>query len=994
MRAFVSISFVGLLASSAMGQVVTSTLYGTVIDPNNALIPGALVTVLNVDRGSTVSRSTDNAGEVTFASLPIGDYVITVEAKGFKTLKRSGVSLSAGQEPRLTFVLEIGQLAETIEVKGESMLLNTTNAEQRANLDVGRVQDLPTSRRDWTSLLNLTTGAQVSGGSIRLNGLAPSSFRLTVDGTDATQDNELPSFSMSGNFNYIKSVSSEAIAEVNIAKGIASAEIANTMSGNVNIITKSGTNDFHGSLFWLNNVENLNARNQFLATKPGLVYNQFGGSFGGPIRRNKLFFFTTYDGYRHRGFQALNGQVPTPEFRARVGAATSIYNKIFSVYPLPNQPYAATAITGTWIGAGTEQGNDDHAIIRGDYNITGSTILTARYTRARPFRLTPNVVPVNARTWEGTVEQGNMNVIHARPTWTFETRFGVNYDQVPRIDNLIGLYNTDPAYGDLTGLGFSSAAEYNAREGYSWSLEESIGKQIGRHALKLGGLYLRQHVRRVNFQNPDVTYSTEADLINNIPNAVQATIGFANQIDLRVFTLGFFIQDDFKVSSRLVINMGTRYDYFSVPKERDGRLFNRAQPFGTGPYTSPDAIWDPNYHNFSPRIGFAYTLTQDKKTVLRGGSGMFFGPIPLYAGPVDLVRDAIDTPFRVNVARTDVLSSGLVFRWPVSNDTVRSYVKGKPTLIGDTAVNTYFPQPFSYQWTLGVQRELPGSVVVETAYVGTRGVHLQLVRFWNQVDRITGSRPYPGFTEFRYRDGGDSSVYHSWQTSVRKRFSGGLGAGASYTYASAYSYTDQADIQLPGAVQDAFNVRADKAPPSDYLRQNFSLDFLYELPFSKLSGSRSRLTRNLLHGWQLSGIFTARSGNPVNITQSTAFSGSRGDYIGGNPEFGNYLQTLKYLNRSAFATVPIGAQSGVPIRPGNVGRNALFNIGWWSFDLTTSKHFVITEKVGGKIEAQMFNSFNHTNLSGLQSNLTSSAFGNFTSTRGARVIQLNLRLSF
>src|SRR5262249_24876527 len=180
-------------------------------------------------------------------------------------------------------VLEIGLLTETIEVKGESLLINTANSEQRSNLDVIRVQDLPTTRRDWTNLLNLTTGAQVSGGSVRLNGLAPSSFRLTGDGTDANQDNELPSFSMSGSFNYIKSVSTEAIAEVNIAKGIASAEIANTMSGNVNIITKSGTNNFRGSVFWLNNVEDLNARNQFLTTKPGLVYNQFGGSFGGPI---------------------------------------------------------------------------------------------------------------------------------------------------------------------------------------------------------------------------------------------------------------------------------------------------------------------------------------------------------------------------------------------------------------------------------------------------------------------------------------------------------------------------------------------------------------------------------------------------------------------------------------------------------------------------------------------------------------------------------------
>lgn len=305
-----------MLPAGAAAQVVTATFFGTVVDPNGAVITGASVTVLNVDRGSTSMHIADTLGEVTFSSLPIGEYAITAEAKGFKTLKRTGVHLSAGQDLRMTLSLEIGQLTETIEVKGESSLVNTANAEQRSNLEASRVQELPMARRDWTNLLNLSTGVQVSGGSVRLNGLAPNSFRLTLDGTDATQDNELPSFSMSGNFNFIKGVSTEAIAEVNVAKGIASAEIANTISGNVNIITKSGTNTFHGSAFWLNNVEDLNARNQFLRNKPGLTYNQFGGSLGGPIVHNRVFFFGAFDGYRQAGFQTLNEQVPTSEFRA------------------------------------------------------------------------------------------------------------------------------------------------------------------------------------------------------------------------------------------------------------------------------------------------------------------------------------------------------------------------------------------------------------------------------------------------------------------------------------------------------------------------------------------------------------------------------------------------------------------------------------------------------------------------------------------------------
>jgi hypothetical protein len=278
------------LVSACAGQVVTATLYGTVLDPNGGSIPNARVTATNVDRGISIVRDADASGQVTITSLPIGNYNISIEAPGFKSLRQSGISLSAGEDLRMDFKLELGQVAERVEVTAETPLINKANAEQRTTLETLRVRELPTFRRDWTNLLALSPGAQVSGGSVRLNGLAPSSFRLTVDGTDAPQDNELPSFSMSGNFNFIKGVATEAIAEVNLSKGIASAEIANTMSGNVNIITKSGTNAFHGSAFWLNNTEGFNARNQFLTNKPNLVYNQYGGSLGGPVVKNRAFF--------------------------------------------------------------------------------------------------------------------------------------------------------------------------------------------------------------------------------------------------------------------------------------------------------------------------------------------------------------------------------------------------------------------------------------------------------------------------------------------------------------------------------------------------------------------------------------------------------------------------------------------------------------------------------------------------------------------------------
>lgn len=977
--------------SSAWGQVITATFHGTIMDPNGAVVPSANVTVTNTTRGTSISRQTNENGVVTFTSLPLGDYTVAVEAAGFKTLSRTGLNLSAGEELRLTLTLEIGQLSEKIVITAEAPLINTSNAEQRTNLEEVRVKNLPILRHDWTNLLNLNTGINASGGNVRMNGLPGASFRLTVDGTDATQDNEQPSLSMTGNFNFIKGVATEAIAEVNVAKGIASAEISNTMSGNVNIITKSGTNAFHGSAFWLNNVENLNARSQFLATRPALVYNQYGGSIGGPILRNKAFFFGAYEGYRQSGFAALNEQVPTREFRARISAATNLYDKMFSIFPLPNQSYNPTANTGGWVGAGTERGTDDHAVIRGDYNFNSTNLLNVRYTRARPFRLQPRVVEANNRTFEGTIEQGTANFTHVTPSWTTETRFGFNYNRVPRVDNYYGLYSQDNAYNAITGLGFSISAETLAREGYTWSLEQTLSKTIGRHSMKFGGIWFRPHVRRDNTEVPVLTYSSIADMIANIPNAGRVTLG-VDEYDLRTFTLGFFAQDDFRVNSKLIVNLGLRYDYFGVPKERDGRLFNRSQPFGTGPYLPGDKVWEPNTRNFAPRIGMAYSFTS--KSVLRAGAGMFYSPLPLYAGGVDLVRNAVDEPFRLSYNRTEAISAGSVLRWPISNRDVRAFIKGRPSLIGDTAVNTYLPQPFSYQWNFGIQHELPGGVALDTAYVGTRGVHLQLVRFWNQVNRVTGARPYSGFTEFRYRDAGDSSVYHSWQTSVRKRFSGGLVFGVNYTWASAYSYTADSDLLLPTSVQDIFNVSADKGPPGDFVRHSFVSDFVYELPIARLAKSGSRLSRNLFAGWQLSGIFSARTANPLNPAQETAFEGSRPDYIGGNAYLENSRETLRKLDRSVYTLVPIGSVSGAPLRPGNAGRHSLWGAGFWNLDAGLAKRFFITEKIAGKFEAQMQNSLNKTNLSGLENRVSRANFGQFTSTRGARVVQLGMRLDF
>jgi hypothetical protein len=993
MRTIATVLAVALIATvthaTSWAQVITSTVYGSVADQSGAAIPGATVTLNDERTGATINSSTNSSGEFTIGSLQPGIYSVQIDAEGFRSVRQAQVILTSGARTRLSFVLELGTVSTAIDVTSDAPLLNAVNAEQRTNLDNEQVRELPTQRRSWLGLLNLNTGVSTTGGRVLMNGLAPASFRVTVDGTDASSDSEQPSVTMSGNFNFIQGVSLEAVEEVNLAKGIASAEIANTMSGNVNINTKRGTNEVHGSLFFLNDVEDTNARNQFLRNRPPIVYNQFGGSLGGPVIKNRLFLFGVYEGYRLRGFQQLNGNVPTAEFRERATAAVPAYRDLFSLFPLPTNPVAPGAVTGFFQGAGSEIANDNHAVIRGDYH-SGSTVYSARYTRGRPFRQIPRVVTENFRDWTGATEVGSFNVTHSRGAWVSESRFGYNYNRSRRIDNIYSL----GVAGVGGAIGFSTDGEDIFREGANWSGEQVFGTTIGRHSLRFGGIYGRLWVTRENIETPSVRYANVDDFLLNQPNFVQVTFG-VDEFRIHATNIGFFIQDDFRVTRNLMVNMGVRYDYYTVPEERDGRLFNRDGPFGSGPFRSPESIYEADRNNFSPRIGFAYTADAAGKTILRGGFGMFHSPLPVFGATIDIVQNAADEPFRSQFSLADVQRLGDLLRYPVVNDNVLPAVKGASGLGGGTVIDPGLRNPFSYQWLFGVQRQLGSDLVLESSYVATRGVNTMMARQWNQPDRETGLRPNPNLTAFRYRDSADSTNFHSWQTALRKRFSHGLSANLNYTWGRVMSYTGQADLLLPVSVQDINNISADYGPADLDVRHRLVLDFLYELPFARLAGAGSgSLARLLLRGWQINGILTTQSGSPLNLTQPTALAGSRPDYVGGPVYLDNSRETLSYVNRAAFVSVPDNPVSRVPQRPGNLGRNALYGPGWSQLDATLAKSLEFSETLRLQLRVEMFNAFNQTNFSGIQGNINQGNFGRFTSTRGARVIQIGGRFTF
>ena len=971
---------------SAYGQVTTATIYGNVLDPSGAAVAQAAVLATNELTGVNFTATADERGEFTLTFLPVGRYTLSIKAPGFKEQKQTGLELTAGQRLRSNYTLAVGEVTENVTVTAEASLLNTVAAEQREGLTERQAKELPLLRRDWTNLVNIGTGVSSNGQGVTLNGLPPASFRLSVDGTDASGDPEYPQLSMYQNFNLVKTVSLEAISEVQVAKGIASAEIANTMSGNINLITKSGTNDFHGSVFENYQGGKFQARPQFLTTNPPVVFNQFGGSIGGPIFKDKLFFFGVYEGYRQKRSVDVNGNVPTPEFRAQMIAAVPAYKPFFDLNPLPNQPYVAGSNTGVFQGAGSNDASDNHAVARMDYRLTDRNLITGRYTRGRPFQQQPRFSTFNPRDFNGKTEAITASFTHTRTILSSETRFGYVKNDVRRLD---GIYSTGVP-GIVGNLGFGFSGETLFKGGSTTSFEEVVALTRGRHSIKVGGLFMRFQAGRDNIESPEIRYFNVADMLANIAGQAQVTWG-VNPFSMHQWQNGYFIQDDFKVRSNLVLNLGVRYDYFSVANERDGRLFNRSEPFGFGPLRPADSIYDADYNNFSPRFGFAWSLGSSAKTVIRGGFGMFINPHTLFGGPVETVRNAIDWPSRFIFTRDDVIRLGL--KYPITNDNTLQYVRNPNAPWSGTAINTNFPNPYSLQWTLGVQRELTSSIAFETAFVGNRGVKLNMIRDQNLVDRQTGQRN-PAFGQFRYYDTSDSSHYSSWQTSLRKRFSQDLSFNIHYTWASSISYGD-GDLILPNrGVQDNNNLALEKGPSPYDIRHRFVSDFLYELPFARLADASTRGKQLLLAGWQFAGIYSAESGFPFVITDPSGYSGARIDYVGGDPFLNDASRPLQYLNRSAFARPPINAVSGVPSRPGNLGRMALRGPGLSNIDLALSKTLAFSERVRLQIRTDMINAFNHTNFLGISTNINANNFGAFTSTRGARLVQFNARLTF
>ena len=973
-------------------QVTTATIYGRVLDPSGAVIPGAGISAVNEATGVAKAAESNDRGEFAVPYIPVGPYTITVESTGFNTHVQSGVNLSSGQKADITFVLEIGATSEMVEVTADAPLLNTTSAEQDISLDSEQVDFLPMRNRDITSIIDLGTGASSNGLTISLNGLPPRGFTFAVDGVNAVPDSEFASLAAYQNYNFIKGVSVEAVQGVEVSKNIFSAEIANTLAGNVNIITKGGTNQFHGSAFEQYQSGGLNANNHILARKSSLVFHQYGGSVGGPIVRNKFFFFGTFEGYRYNAQQTLSGSVPSTWVREQTIAAIPESKAYWDLWPAPTEaPVTPDAIDSGFIGTDARQREDNTASLRGDYSISSNDLLTVRYTRGRPFQRSPRVAIGNSRVHDGLTE--NLSSTYNRvwsPSVTSETRFGYNRADLDRVDQMLlaGIPQINGA-----GLPSPSQGRRFAKKGSTSTLEQNFAWNKGRHAIKFGGLLQLVFVRRALEDTPNFNFSTVEDLLANRPRDARFNFGL-DPFEIKRWQTGFFLQDDIRVSSNLTVNVGLRWDYDAVPSERDDRFSNRITPFGaTLPSNQP---WNPQYTSFSPRLGFAYKVGDSGKTVIRGGSGIFVMPHNFFSGPVEIVRNGPDSPAEVGFSRSQIEMFGVTY--PFSTETAKGYAQASG-ITGGTVVDPNWRNAYSIQYTLGIQRQLTGTTVFDIAYVGNHGVKVTTSPRVNRPDRVTGVLPREDFTSrFRFYQSNDSMTYHSLQTGLKKRFSDNLMFNMNYTWASNMSYSSgdlSCCLREPWSLLDLANMRA---ATSFHLRHRYTLDFVYEIP---VPAGLAGVGKGILGGWQIGGILTLRTGNPLDISQSSSGPAQRPDIIASSHAAairGSYATSdngiYQYLDPAAFQQVdrhPVSSQS---LRQGTLGRNAIYGPGFSGLDATLQKSVFVGERHRMEIRVDLFNATNHTTFRSIQTNTRSSQFGRIRGTGPGRATQLSLRYEF
>ncbi len=981
--------YLSLLAVPIAAQLDTGVILGTVFDASGAVVPNATVAVQSQDTGATWNLISDAEGNFIASALRVGMYRVTVSAPGFKTRVDENLRLQVSDRMRLNVALEAGQVTERITVSGETPMIDPASSTLGGVVTSQQVAELPVNGRNVMDLLQLVPGAMLRGGasSHSIGGAqlfrSSGGVRFLMDGADASRvDFEDLNNTYGSSRGRISRASIDAIQEFRVYANSFSAEYGQALGAVVNLITKSGTNEFHGGLFEYFRNEVLDSRNYFNvppARQPSYRLNQFGGSLGGPIVRDKLFFFGNYEGIRQRSGKTISTFVPTQEFRNTVVPEV---RPALDMLPLPNGAASPSdPRLGSYVQNFSDPLTENTGSIKGDYIIGPNDRLSGRYNINKNLTQTYfGVARGQVQTAPGFMQLAKLTYTKV---WT------------PRLLNETGIafnrMHIDPRSADseeirnfpITSLGSGSAgvgpALFDLKvANNSYSFLETMSYLTGRHQLKFGAQIIRnQNNKELGFQRT-VTHQVLEDFARNSPFSI-GTLG-QPRAGMRSTYWHFFVQDDIQVSRNLTINAGLRYQFDTSPTESHGRIANfnfqtgALDPVGTTLINAPKT-------NFAPRIGFAWTPFAGRSTVFRGGYGIFYSNL--------------NSAFAQNIPNNISQQSYSLTRQQ-DPDLVGFPFPDIPSFSGVsnfTALPRDFNTAYTQQWNFNIQQGLGSSSMLQVAYVGNRGLHIDgPARNMNRLISGTSVRPYPDYGNISLLTDYLNSYYNALQTTFRHRMRAGLTFNLNYTWAHSQ---DNAPTLFGSFANDA-NASLDYGNADGDVRHSLQFDYLYEVP------AIPRLPRLVGAGWQVNGITVMRTGFPITglscacdpllVGQAT----SRPDLVGGiDPRPPAIDLPNRQLVLAAFAAPPVG-------RVGNLGRNAFHGPHAINFDFSVFKNFPIREQMKVEFRAEMFNIFNTPQFSNPQGNITAAAnFGRSLTTINTssnfatnRQIQFALRFLF
>jgi len=1075
-------------ACSAFAQTSTSTLTGTVQDATGALLPNVAVTVTNTDRNTTQSTVTNEAGAYVLPALNPGNYSVAVELAGFRRMVRDGIVLQVNQVARIDFRLEVGAIEQAVVVTEAAPLLETETSSRGSVIDHKKIVELPLNGRDYNHLALLSPGvlpgtprlAAVNfKGAINVNGNRVFNNVFLLDGVD----NISYSNSFRGENVQVVQPSVEALQEFKIQTNAYSAEFGRSSGAVVNATIRSGSNAFHGSVYEFLRNDALDANNFFSnafgAPKPVRKRNQFGAAGGGPIVKDRTFWFADYEGLREREGVPRTRAVPTAEEKAGL-FSTPVFDpfapgrpefsrnaagqwvippdrwdpvaaRIIQMIPDPNVPgqniYASTPITRT---------RTDQFDVRIDHHVSSNTHLFGRYSFVdtnlfRPAPL-PGLAEGSFNDAFGSNENRSQGVAIGlthifSPQFAGDFRFGWtrgNYFTYPPnfgVDapSQVGLTNVpnDPAImGGLPKInlqGFDAIGRHTSTPQFqtprAWNPRVTFSLHQGRHFLKFGFEFLKVQTKindlnatigRMNFDNR-FTGRSVGDFLLGLPSQLALTSFTVMDQGQKMYF--FFLQDDYKVSPELTLNLGLRYEYSTPPVEKENRFANFDPATGQMVFAKDGSTFDralvhPDYNNWAPRFGFSYTPAP--RWVVRGAYGVFYSHTVrqgreglLGFNPPFLVDNLIQT----NVSNAAAVASAAPFQL---RDGYPQGLLDPNSLAPSVLRRAQDPnQRSSYiqQYNFGIQRELMTNLLLDVAYVGNKGTKLPGFRNLNAPSVIqnangthsAGPRPYPAFGDIQWMENRVLSNYNALQVGLEKRFSSGLSSLVSYTWGKALTEApdhistsgggpglDTGTFRTP---QDPNNLKAERGLAEFDVKHRLVISYVYELPFGRnrrWGRSWSGAQDFLLGGWQLSGIHTLQGGLGLTATLGgntvLSLGGDRQarPNLVGDPELPSSERTVeRWFNTDAFAVF-----SPAPQAFGTAGVGVMRGPGMASFDFTLAKQINVDESRQFQFRTEIFNAFNHANFNPPDIRRDASTFGRILSAGNARIVQFGLKLYY